>query len=151
MPRFADVLDKTIESIERPPLGPKGMYVFRCRGTPKKNDRKEYEVLDINAVAVRPADDSVPLDALQAYGDPQNILVKRSFFFATDDDAKFAAAEFQLRQFLEKTLGIDPSLSLKEALAAVPGREFIGELDYRPDDSNPDVLYHELKKSAPLE
>lgn len=150
MPSFSDILNKTAESIERPPLPPKGTYVFVVNGQPKDNKRKEYEVLDFSLKGVRPTED-VDSDDLKAYGSPANIIVRKSFLFNTEDEAAFKRTEFNLREFLMTHLGMDGSLSLKELITMANGKQCLGVIDYRPDQENPEVMYVDLKRTAPVE
>lgn len=154
MPNFADILTKAAETTERPPLAPKGTYQFVVTALPKKVDRKSangnFEVLDFPMRGVAPTDD-VDMDELKAYGEPKNIVVRKSFLFNTDDEAAFAQTEFNMKEFLTKHLGLDESLSYKELMNAAVNKKCLGILDYRPDASNPEVLYHDLKKTAPIE
>lgn len=153
MPNFADILTKAAETTERPPLAPKGTYVFQVTGLPKKTDRRtpngSFEVIDIPMRGVRPTDD-VDSDDLKAYGEPKNIVVRKSFLFNTEDEAAFAQTEFNLREFFITHLGLDPSLSYKELMNQCVHKECLGVLDYRPNAENPEILYHELKRTAPI-
>ena len=154
MPSFSEVLSKSAESIERPPLPPKGTYVLVVYGQPKPpRESKEWEVLDIPLRAVR-ADDAagdVDIEELRAYGDPKNIMVRKSFMFNTTDDAAFKTTEFQLREFLTKHLGLDESLTIKELLAMSVNKQCLGVIDYSPDRNDPERVYVDLKRTAPIE
>lgn len=151
MPNFSDILTKTGESIERPPLAPKGTYVFVVSGQAKKTDRKEFEVIDFPLKGVSPGED-VDMDDFKAYGGKaDNIVVRRSFLFNTTDQAAFDSTAFNMKEWLVSVLGLDPSLSMKELMSAAVNKKCLGVLDYRPDNTNPEILYHDLKKTAPLE
>lgn len=151
---FADTLQKTAETIERPPLAPKGTYVFVVTGQAKKTDRNSpngsFEVIDIPLKGVRPTED-VDADDLKAYGSPNSILVRKSFLFNTQDEAAFRQTEFNLKEWLTTHLGQDPSLSIKELMNGMVNKQCLGVLDYRPDASNPEIMYHDLKKTAPID
>lgn len=154
MPNFNEVLAKSAESIERPPLPPKGTYVLAVAGQPKPpRESKQWEVLDIQMRGVRPdaAAGDVDMDAYKAYGDAKNILVRKSFMFDTTDEASFANTQFQLKEFLTKHLGLDGSLSIKELLALAVGKQCLGVIDFRPDDNDPERVYVDLKRTAPIE
>lgn len=154
MPSFNEVLTKAAETIERPPMPPKGTYVLAVAGQPKPpRESKQWEVLDIQMRGVRPDMNAgdVDLDELKAYGDPKNIIVRKSFLFDTTDNAAFANTEFQLREFLVKHLGLDGSLTIKELLAMSVNKQCIGVIDFRPDAEDPERVYVDLKRTAPLE
>jgi hypothetical protein len=150
MPSFSDVLSKAAETIERPPLPPKGTYVFVVNGQPKTQERKEYEIPEFQLKGVRPTED-VDTDELKAYGSPANIIVRKSFLFNTTDEAAFKRAEFNLREFLVKHLGMDGSLTIKELMTMANGKQCLGTIDYRPDQNDPEVMYADLRKTAPIE
>jgi hypothetical protein len=150
MPNFGDILTKTAESIERPPLPPKGTYVLVVTKAPDKQDRGEYEAVDFPMKAVRPTED-VDADELKAFGSPNNILVRKSFLFNTKDEAAFKNTEFNLRNFLVEHLGLPADLTLKELMTMSVGKQCLGVIDYRPNKENPEIIYTDLKRTAPLE
>lgn len=153
MPSFSDILTKTAESVERPPLPPKGTYVLVITGQPKKTDRKEYEILEFSLKGVRPDANAadVDMEELQKYGAASNIICRKSFLFNTTDEAQFKQTEYNLRQFFESHLKLDPTLTMKELMNAAVGKQCLGYIDYRPDQENPEVMYVDLKRTAPLE
>lgn len=150
MPSFSDILTKSAETIERPPLGPRGTYVMVVSGRFKKTDRKGYEVIDIPMHAVRPGADDVDVEELGKFGDPKNIMVRKSFLFPTDDEAGFRQTEFNMKEFLTKHLGQDEGLTMKELLEGAVNKQCLGVIDYRPNQENPEIMYHDLKRTAPL-
>lgn len=154
MPSFADILTKAAETVERPPLAPKGTYTFAIISLPKKRDLNtpnfKGEVIDIPMRGVSPTDD-VDLKELKEYGDPKNIVVRKSFLFNSEDPAAFAQTEFQFVEFLTIHLGQDPKLSIKELMNTCVNKKCLGILDYRPNAENPEQMFHDLKKTAPLE
>lgn len=147
---FNSILGETVESVERPPLAPLGMYVFAVMSVPKDRENDDYEFVDIPCRGVRPHNVE-DMDALKNYGEPKNIIVRKSFLFPKGDEAGFKQAKFQLENFLFNHLGLPMGSTIKEALSAAVGKQFLGELGYRPDKSDAGVMYHDLKKSAPLE
>lgn len=152
MPSFSEILTKTAESIERPPLPPKGTYFLVVTGQAKKTDRKEYEVIDFPLKAVRPTED-VDAEGLAAYapsGKLDSIQVRKSFLFNTTDEAQFKQTEFNMREFLVTHLGLDPSLTMKELMNMAVNKQCLGVIDYRPDGNNPEIMYTDLKKTAPI-
>lgn len=152
---FADTLQKTAEDIERPPLAPKGTYVFAVTGLAKKTDRNNangsWEVIDIPLKGIRAGGEDVDAVELSAYGSPNSIVVRKSFLFNTQDEAAFRQTEFALKEFLTVHLGQDPKLSMKELMNGIVNKQCLGVLDYRPNADNPEIMYHDLKKTAPLD
>lgn len=151
MPNFSDILSRAAETIERPPLAPKGTYVFVVTGQPKKQERKEFEVLDFPLRGVAPSDDVDSDDFKEYGGKADNIVVRKSFLFNTTDQAAFDQTLFNMKNFLVEHLGLDPSLSIKELINASVNKKCLGVLDYRADNTNPEIMYHNLGKTAPLE
>lgn len=154
MPNFDDILDKTLESVERPPLAPIGEYIFQVTKLPEPRDldspKGSWKVVEFPMQAVRPTD-SVDPDMMAAYGEAKNIRVRNTFMFDKNDEAASAQTEFRLKTFLQDHLGIPSNMSLKEALNASVNKQCIGTLRYRADANSPDIQYHDLGKTAPLE
>lgn len=153
MNNFDEILDKTLENVERPPLAPLGEYVFMVTKVPEIRDlespKGSWKVVEFQCVGVRPTE-SVDPDLFRAYGEAKNIRVRNSFMFDKNDDAAAATTEFRLKTFLQDHLGIDSALSMKEAMNASVNKQFIGTLNYRADANDANVQYHNLAKSAPL-
>lgn len=151
MPSFSDVLTKTAESIERPPLAPKGTYVLVVTGAPKKRDSKQWEIVDFPMQGIRPTED-VDLDEFKAFGgNAKNVLCRKSFLFDTSDENAFARTQADMRDFLTLHLGLDPKLTIKELISMAPNKQCLGVIDWRPNEDNPEIVYIDLKKTAPVE
>lgn len=153
MPKFAEILTKSAESIERPPLPPKGTYEFAITGLPKTRDiessKFKGEVCDFPVRGVAPRED-VDAGELKAYGAAKNIVTRHSFMFNGEDENEFQRSEFALKEFLTTHLGQDPKLSMKELLNGAVNKHFLAVVDYRPDTNNPEVLFINLTKTAPV-
>jgi hypothetical protein len=152
MGRFSDILSKRAEDIKAPPLPPRGTYVFVVNGLPKLVERKGFDVIDIPLKGVRPTDD-VDMDAFREYGgSATGIIVRKSFLFNTDptEEIAFQRTENDYKDFLQHHLGIPPG-TLKEMAGQVLNKQCLGVLDYRPDKEDPERIYTDLKKTAPLD
>lgn len=150
MPNFSDILTRSAETIERPPLAPKGTYHMVVSGQAKKTERKEFEVIDFPMKAVRPTEE-VDADDFKAWGGkPDSITVRKSFLFNTTDQIAFDQTLFAMKSWLTDHLSLDPTLSIKELMNAAVNKQCLGVLDYRPDSSNPEILYYNLSKTAPF-
>lgn len=154
MPNFDDILDKTMDSVERPPLAPLGEYVFQVTKLPEPmrdldSPKGSWKVLEFPMQAVRPTE-SVDPDLFAVYGEAKNIRVRNSFMFDKNDEAASAQTEFRLKTFLQDHLGLPASMTLKEAINASVNKQCIGTLRYRADGNNAEVQYHDLGKTAPL-
>lgn len=150
MPKFSDILTKGSETIERPPLPPKGTYEWIVTGIPKTREAGAFETVDIPVQAVAASED-VDANELAAWGDlKKNKIVSRvSFLFNTEDENEFANTEFRFTEFLTQHLSQDDA-SIKELMSSAPNKRFLGELDYRPDKNDPERLYVNIRKTAPV-
>lgn len=150
MPKFSDILTKSSESIERPPLPPKGTYEFVITGIPKTREMKGFESVDFPVQAVSATED-VDEDELGAWGDlkKNKVTARVSFMFNTEDENEFANSEFRFTEFLTVHLGQDPA-SLKELMNGAVNKRFLGTLDYRPDRDDPERMYTQIRKTAPI-
>ena len=81
MPKFAEILTKSAESIERPPLPPKGTYEFVITAQAKTREITGYEVVDFPVRGVNAMEDVDSAD-LKAYGAPKNVVVNYEVYDA---------------------------------------------------------------------
>lgn len=153
--KFSDSLDRKLEEIKRPPNLPVGHYTWQVDKHPdveegETREGKPYERVTFQMICVEASDDVDP-DELEEYGNVQGARNRKSFFFSNDPEetANFARTEFNLRRFLDH-LGVDESLALGEALAASVGAQCLAELTHRPDPNDPEVVYSEIGRTAPL-
>lgn len=148
--RFSASLDRNMEEIERPPVLPVGHYIWTVEDWSTEEVGKDpvWDRLTFNCLCKEATEDVDP-DELAEYGKYTGKRDRKVFMFNTESEADFARTEFQVRQFLE-TLGISEG-SLGEALAQAKGRQFIGELRQRPDKNDPEVIFTEIGRTAPIE
>lgn len=153
--RFSEALDRKLEEVKRPPNLPVGHYIWQISKHPDFDefdgrDGGKFERVTFQLSCVQASDDVDP-DELASYGNVQGALNRKTFLFnnSDDDKANFERSMFNLKRFLEHA-GVDQSLSLSEALAASVGAQFLGELTHRPDPKDPEVIYAEVGKTAPL-
>lgn len=149
-PNFNDILSKTVESVERPALPPTGHYVMNINRVPTMVEREKFDVIDVPFVGVSAGDDVDP-DLLAGYGSVSSVSARRSFMFDKEDKARFDRTLFSLKTFLEKHLGIDPSLSIKEALNECVNKKCMVEIGYRPDGNDPSIMYTDVKSTSAIE
>lgn len=153
---FTEALNVAVTDIERPPLPPIGHYIWKV-SKPAVFDTisdGRFKTLDFPVQAVQGLSD-VDQDELQKIGGPRGINLRVRFMFneGPSDEDKVAAARslFQLRNFLEKHLEIAAEgMMLKEAIDSAVGMQFVANIQYRPDKNNPEVLYAEIGRTAPL-
>lgn len=155
---FNDILDTQVSEIERPPLPPFGLYKlivlkYDTRTITYKsgdNAGQEADVLDFTLRGLE-AGENVDQDALEAYGDVKNIIVRKSFMFNKNDKTSFENTLANVRKFMEKDLSMDISgLSLKEALPRTKNQVCFGDIQYRPDKNDPETMYLDLKSTTPV-
>lgn len=148
-PDFTSILNETVESVERPALPPLGTYVMSIPTVPKMDSRDRWDVIDIAVKGVSIGDDVDP-DLMKAYGAVSSVTARISFMFDKEDKAAFEQTHFRLKTFLENHLGIDPKLTLKEALNAAVNKQCLVEISYRADKNDPSIMYTNVKRTAPL-
>lgn len=149
MGKFADALNRTAETIKRPPPPPIGLYVLRCVKMPDPpspmagKDGTNYSKLTVLHETLSPYE--VDEDELAAYpGSPTGIVLRNDFIFNEDDDAKFEGTLVRLKEFLEKSGISTSSGTLSEWLSELPNTQVIGELKHRADPNDDKVIYSEL-------
>lgn len=150
---FASIASKKVVDVERPPLPPVGTYKFRVMKVPEstKSQDEAWEFVRFNCRVIEPLDD---VDLSDYKGDPANIMLSKTFMFDTQDEAKFEASLFQLRQFCENHLQcVEAGMSIAEALNATINQEFLGTVRYTPDrrDQSGETFNAEIGRTAPVE
>jgi hypothetical protein len=152
--RFAEALNRSAESIVRPPPLPVGSYL--CRVTklpdpPESMDTKvgELEKLTVNVAVIEALEDVDP-DMLAEFGIVKGVPLRRDFLFAVDDDNKFEQSMFRLRSFCEHC-GLDiEGKSIGDLLNELPNTQFVAAVGHRADRDDPMVSYAEIKYTAPV-
>lgn len=154
MVNFADIAKKKIAEVERPQLAPVGNYRWQVQklptlGTITGKDGREWDTVTFPVKVVEHLED---VDAEDYKGDLRNVTSRVQFMFNKQDEAAFDQTLFRLRTFLEKHMGVaDESMSLNEALNASVGGQFIGTFQHRPNKDNPEEIFGEISKTAPLD
>lgn len=153
--RFSDALDRRAEQITRPAVLPRGHYSLAVKKVDQgsvsdgKWDTLEFQCSVIEAVDVDP-------DDLEAFGaSPAGEPLRKRFMFNTDpaEARAFEQTMVAVRRFLENCnigFSADSDMTLGEGLAAVIGAQFLGECTHRADKQNPENVYTEIGKTAPL-
>lgn len=153
---FNDILDTKVDEIERPPLPPFGLYKLivmkydtrQIVAQSGENAGKEYDVLEFTLRGLE-AGENVDRDALAEYGDPKNIIVRKSFMFDKSDKTAFESTLANVRKFLEKDLALDiAGISMKEALPRTKNAVCFGDIQYRPDKRDPENMFLDLKSTT---
>ena len=151
--RFTESLDHGVADVERPPLIPIGTYRWIVEKHPENDTIADgrYDVCDFQLKCIGPEDD-VDTSELAAFGDTTNIRRRLRFLFNTEDETAFKRAAWQLKEFLTVHLGIKEKkgMSMKELLSESPNMMCLGTVTHRPDKNDPERMYDEIKKTAPL-
>ena len=154
---FSKALDIKTDKIERPPLPPVGHYIFEINkpaqlSTVGKND--EYDLVTFPCKAVDVFGDDVDPDELKKFGGVKMVVSQHKFMFNKADDEESAASNartlYNLKRFLTEHLGIEEGNSLRETIDAAHGQQFVANIQYRPDRDNPEIVYAELGRTAPV-
>ncbi len=150
---FAEIANKKMDEIERPPLAPVGMYRFQVTKVPTVEDISNgaYTQVSFPVKAVE-AYESVDEDDLKKFGGFKNVISSVRFLFDNNDATKAAQTQFRLKNFIEMHLAVEGAekMTLLEAMNASVNAQCDGELGWRPDKNDPEVKYAEIKKTSPI-
>jgi len=156
MPKFAEMLDRKAEDIQRPPNIPAGYYVAQISRAPETGELKqgEYEYLDFPVTLMEPYEDTVDEDELKAFGSISGQRMSKRFIFPTADDqsASFERTMFNIRRLLEGLdIGFseDGDMSLKQALSECVGSRVLVEVTHRENPNEQGVFFDEVGRMAP--
>lgn len=158
MARFSDALDRTMETIKRPPPLPLGHYIMSVVQAPSapeplNSQKGDYEKLTIQA-KVHSAWDDVDPDELADYGNVMGTPMRIDFIFNNDpaEEAKFEGTMNRLKSFLDHC-GVSYTAGdrLGEKLAELTNAQFLAEVRHRVDPNDPEVVYNEIGRTAPVE
>ncbi len=154
--RFQDALDKQGQDIERPPNMPVGTYRWVISKHPTMDSIADgrFDVIDFMLQCVEPLEDVDP-DAISEYGKVQGKVMRHRFLFNTDPNEKaaFDRTLFNLKIFLREHVGLGESfdnMTLKEALAESVNQEVLASVSWRPDRNDPEIVYDQIDKTAPV-
>jgi len=153
---FTKALDVKTDKIERPPLPPIGHYIFEVFKQPQLSEvgNGTYDLVTFPFKAIEVASDDVDTAELKKYGGIKMVVTQHKFMFNKADDEESAASNqrtlFNLKRFLCEHLGIEEGGSLRETIDAAVGRQCMANIQYRPDKNNPENIFAEIGKTAPV-
>lgn len=148
---FADIANTKVEEVTRPPNPPIGHYIFQITKVPTEEVSKDDKWLTISYPCVAVAGVDIDADALQEYGELKNIRQSVRFMFNREDDTAAQATLFRMRTFLDQHVKCtEDGMTMKQAMNAAVNNRFIGELAWRPDKNTPEIIYTEIRKTAPV-
>jgi hypothetical protein len=149
---FADIADRKLEDIERPPLAPVGTYIFQCYKMPESSTTAngDWDIVNIPLRAVEAVE--VDPEELAAFGHIKNIMLSVRVMFNKNDETEFSRSMFNLRRILEDHFkSATPDMTLKEALASVVNQRVLGGVSWKADKNDSDLFHANITKTAPVE
>lgn len=151
---FNKIQNTKMADVERPPMIPPGTYVWAVKEVPTMEDSGDgkWKFVTFKMQAINPQDD-VDQEALQKYGSLQTAVRTIRFIFNNEESEESAdnmRAAFNLKTFLERSLGMDPNATLKENMSSCVGAQCLGPIRWRTDKNDPDRTYDEIGKTAPV-
>jgi hypothetical protein len=151
---FEDALSVKADTIEKPPLPPTGTYTFNITKVPehKTSDDEAWDFVNIPVQAISAGPD-VDEDELERFGGVKALFLRVSFIFNREDDANFDRTLYNLKRFILEHAKVEVAedASMKEMLASCVHHQFMGSVRYRANKKNPEELFAEIGKTAPVE
>ena len=155
MPSFASALDRSMETIKRPPPPPLGSYVAIVTKMPDPaesfsgKDGTTYERITIQMKILSALDDVDPYE-LADFGQINGVPLRMNFLFNTSDENRFEQTLNGLKDFLSKC-GVDgDSGVLGERLSELPNCQVGVTIEHRADPKDPMILYPEISRTFAL-
>ena len=154
MPRFADALNRSAETIKRPPPLPVGTYIFRVTkqpDPPQEMNTKNgiMDALRVPVAVVSPVE--VDQSDLDAFGNVQNQPARIDFLFPREDENGFERTLARFKMFASHC-GIDiEDGTFGSWLQEINNCQFSGEIGHRIDPNDESNIYSEIKRTAPVE
>jgi hypothetical protein len=148
---FMELLDTKLDAIEKVPLPPVGTFRFQVMKLPEKTTSGDgkWDMLTFFCRAVAPTEDVDPT-ALREYGEVKNIVMRHTFVFDKTDETASLQTANRVKDFLTSHLGIDASLTGKEALNNSVNAQFLGQVKWTPDKRTPGEMQAQFGKTAPV-
>lgn len=150
---FQDALNVKLKDVEAIPLIPQGTYVTTVSKHPTfgaVGEGGRYETCVFILKVLQPTDD-VDVKELKDYGDVSKAFIRHQFMFDTEDENAFSKSHNRLIKFLEDHLQIDGAANkeLKQVLAESVNHQCLATIGWRPDKNDPEIMYAEIKSTAP--
>lgn len=148
---FADIANKKVEEIERPPLPPIGTYRFTITKIPEitTTSNGEWDILTVQCRALEAMED---VDMSDYKGEVTGIASQVKFMFNKQDEAEFAKSEYRMRTFFEKHVQCaEPGDTIAQMLNNSVNQQFLGTMAWNQDKNDPEVFYANIARTAPLD
>lgn len=148
---FDDILDTKVDEIERPPMLPKGTYVAAVKGFNIDREKADFDIVNFNCVVVRP--EAVDDDDMKAFGgNPAGQPFRISFLYDKNDEVRRRqTADKQKRFMVEHCAVSGKGKTNKQLMPETVNAQFLAHVDHRPDKTDPEVVYIDVRKTAPLD
>lgn len=157
MPNFNAILDKKMDTIEKPKLVPPGTYKGMVTKVPsiERSPDGKWDFLDFN-LRLTEAGSDVDEAALASYGGlGSHSNMRRRFLFntgdTTEDKAGFDRTQYDVKRFLVDHLKCaKEDTSLKEGLNNSVNQSCMVVVKWRADKQDPDIMYSEINKTTAI-
>ncbi len=150
---LTEALNIQSEQVKRPPNLPVGTYRFMVNKLPQITDSKndEYKIFTFPCVVQEAMEDVNP-EELQAFGPLQNVFRQYTFLYPKDNSKERdqQAALYKLNRFLAEHLKVELG-TIKEMMDKAQGHVFLAQVGTRPDKNDPEMIYEDIKGTAPVE
>lgn len=142
MASFQDILDQPVTQVDRPKPTPVGTYLFLVDGQPKMSQigQNKTDVIDFNLKILQVMGDSPSPAEVEEFGGVAGKPVRARFFITEP-------AKWRLDKFLYEDLGIAFGMPRKQAIAEALGKQVIGQIIHRPNESG-DQMFAELRETS---
>lgn len=156
MINFNEVLNMKAGEIEKPPLIPTGTYIARVHKIPEIGEvggqDNRYQTIDFMFKLISPRED-VDVDQLEEFGGLNNTFARKRFMFSENDEAAVKREVYNVKRLLLDHLKVsgDDDTKLSELLNNSINAECLIFMAWRPDKNDKEVIYSEIKKTAPIE
>lgn len=149
---FNDVLNTSLDEIERPPLLPVGTYEWVISKIPTLDTSPDgnWDIVNFPLKCVRATDD-VDQDALATFGPVTNAFQRFSVLFDKNDSHAFEQSKFKLKRFLEEHVGVEKGLPMKQALNASVNKRILGTVAWKQDKNDSELYHANISKTAPID
>ena len=142
-----------LSEIARPANVPQGTYTMMVTKQPVFGEiaQGKYETCDFMMKIISATDD-VDADDLKNFGDITQSVMRNRFMFNTEDKTLFDRSLYNIKRFLEEHLLIEGAKKkeLKQALAEAVNHQCLATVTWRPDPKDPEIIYQEIKGTAPI-
>lgn len=142
-PNFGSILDKPMDTVERPKPLPTGTYTFTIEGLPKfdKSTKKQTEYVEFTCKPIAVGDD-VDQEALAGMGGIEGKTFRLTFYLTE-------GSLWRLKEFLLDDLKIEEE-NFRAAIDSTPGQQFLGTIKHEASNDGK-AVFASIGSTAPVE